>query len=604
MANQINTRIRLKYDSYANWQSKNPTLLSGEIAIAYLGPTVDTSTVTPNNNTHPVLFKVGPGAFNSLPWASALAADVYEWAKAEKAPDEIDTRYAFAVTTDGKLQVTETKYINEVAQTPNTTSYDFVTPKELEDILKNYYTKTEVDTITGKLTDLSTTSKGNLVSAINEVRQAVEVGGTGSVVTVEKEGTEYIVKQGETEVEETRIAAESLTLNAGKGLVSNANVVPGDFSSYDPSEGATAPPSELGQEHDGMFFQGANGVWYKFTFREDTDSEVSPATEAEIATIVSNVYNPFDTATELTFEHYVPTIDSTVAAAGITVDEFGHVTDVDFSNYKTKQTIKSESFSGVQVIGSYSQDENGVVTITSRDLTAAALGLESAMHFVGALSSAPASANPGDVYLNTATKKEYVYAEGQGWVELGDEGSYALKTVKIQANEGLEVTAGGTLASDTTIGIADGGVTEDKLATAVTTKLNKEWQPVGNYKTIQTAVTNPTASGKALAFIDTISQDTNGKITATKKNVNLDDYALKTEIPSIPTGSGTATIATVADDIVTLKANAVLDDHTLKNGTGTDITLAKVAKTGSIYDVEESYGDYLVFYCGTSTEIV
>lgn len=83
MANQINTRIRLKYDSFSNWQTKNPVLLSGEIAIAYLGPTVDDSTVTPDNNTHPVLFKVGPGNFNSLPWASALAADIYSWAKAE-----------------------------------------------------------------------------------------------------------------------------------------------------------------------------------------------------------------------------------------------------------------------------------------------------------------------------------------------------------------------------------------------------------------------------------------------------------------------------------------------------------------------------------------
>lgn len=43
-------------------------------------------------------------------------------------------------------------------------------------------------------------------------------------------------------------------------------------------------------------------------------------------------------------------------------------------------------------------------------------------------------------------------------------------------------------------------------------------------KTLQTAVTSPTASGNATAFIDTISQDTNGKITVTKKNVNFGSY--------------------------------------------------------------------------------
>ncbi len=42
----------------------------------------------------------------------------------------------------------------------------------------------------------------------------------------------------------------------------------------------------------------------------------------------------------------------------------------------------------------------------------------------------------------------------------------------------------------------------------------------GVYKTIQTAVSDPTASGYAITFIDTLSQDTNGVITATKKYVS------------------------------------------------------------------------------------
>ena len=89
MANKtINTRIRLKYDSFANWNTNNPLLLEGEVAIAHLGPSTGTST-TPDNGTHPVLFKVGPGNFNSLPWVSGLAADVYAWAKKET-PDWTD----------------------------------------------------------------------------------------------------------------------------------------------------------------------------------------------------------------------------------------------------------------------------------------------------------------------------------------------------------------------------------------------------------------------------------------------------------------------------------------------------------------------------------
>lgn len=40
-----------------------------------------------------------------------------------------------------------------------------------------------------------------------------------------------------------------------------------------------------------------------------------------------------------------------------------------------------------------------------------------------------------------------------------------------------------------------------------------------NYKVVQIAVSSPSASGTTTAFIDTISQDAQGKITATKKNI-------------------------------------------------------------------------------------
>lgn len=51
---------------------------------------------------------------------------------------------------------------------------------------------------------------------------------------------------------------------------------------------------------------------------------------------------------------------------------------------------------------------------------------------------------------------------------------------------------------------------------------NSRWELLGDegsYKVLQTAVSSPGTSGNASAFIDTISQDTNGKITVTKKNV-------------------------------------------------------------------------------------
>ena len=81
----LNTRIQLRYDTYANWTSANPELKKGEIAVATLATDVEINhpELGKNANQHPILFKVGTGShkFNELPWASALAADVYDWAK-------------------------------------------------------------------------------------------------------------------------------------------------------------------------------------------------------------------------------------------------------------------------------------------------------------------------------------------------------------------------------------------------------------------------------------------------------------------------------------------------------------------------------------------
>ena len=171
----LNTRIKLKIDTLANWNAVKDTFkpLAGEVCIAEV-PTVEGSTL------QPVMMKIGQytdstktnlKTWGELDWVSAKAADVYTWAKADKKPtytaSEItgleefiageiqdtndNTTYAFEIV-DGKLQVTETPHVLGVAGTPVVTSYDFVTPDELTTILEDYYTTNEIDTmVNGKL---------------------------------------------------------------------------------------------------------------------------------------------------------------------------------------------------------------------------------------------------------------------------------------------------------------------------------------------------------------------------------------------------------------------------------------------------------------------
>lgn len=74
----LKTRIQLRYDTLANWTTNDPVLKKGELAIA----TIDVAAPA-NKQLPPVMFKVGDGTskFSELDWASALAADVYDWAK-------------------------------------------------------------------------------------------------------------------------------------------------------------------------------------------------------------------------------------------------------------------------------------------------------------------------------------------------------------------------------------------------------------------------------------------------------------------------------------------------------------------------------------------
>lgn len=86
MADKIlNTRILLKYDSYANWTSNNPVLKAGEMAVATVAAE---QTATGFTNLPNVVIKVGDGTshYNDLKFVSALAADVHGWAKKADKP--------------------------------------------------------------------------------------------------------------------------------------------------------------------------------------------------------------------------------------------------------------------------------------------------------------------------------------------------------------------------------------------------------------------------------------------------------------------------------------------------------------------------------------
>ena len=79
----FNTRFQQKYGTHAEWTAANPTPKQGELCVVVVPAETGAVVQEPT-----ILFKVGDGinAYNDLNFTGAVAADVYDWAKAKDKP--------------------------------------------------------------------------------------------------------------------------------------------------------------------------------------------------------------------------------------------------------------------------------------------------------------------------------------------------------------------------------------------------------------------------------------------------------------------------------------------------------------------------------------
>ena len=322
---------------------------------------------------------------------------------------------------------------------------------------------------------------------------------------------------------------------------------------------------------------GTNGVTYDAKHKtyltsafasEAADKTISgsgASASFKVPDIEVDVYGHVTSATDRTISIAMPTVPTSLKNPNsLTIQKNGTtLVTYDGSEAKTANIIVPTKLSDLTndladlTVGTKKYDGSKAVEITAADL-----GLGAALKYCGITTTAltdGAKTNPivinGDNHTATAgcvvfyEDKEFVF-NGTIWELLGAESTY-----KVVQSEVADPTANGSTIAfiDTLSQDANGKITATKKnvrsATTAQTGVVKlvrndlssytstststdglaaaayhthsQYQAKGNYKTTQTAVADPTANGSTLAFIDTISQDTNGKITVTKKYVNI-----------------------------------------------------------------------------------
>lgn len=257
-------------------------------------------------------------------------------------------------------------------------------------------------------------------------------------------------------------------------------------------------------------------------------------------------------------------------------------------------------------------------------------GLTGAMHFVGTSTTDPTSTTgptvdgqaysgkSGDVVL--WNKKEFVY-DGTKWTELGDEGSYALKTTTVnghslESNITLTSEDVGADAAGTAAGLVNaldltqvGGGTDEYIASITQTN----GQVSATKGTLPKALKNPYALKAGSK-----SYDGSAEVTITADDLGaVTDISGKQDTLSFDGtyNSSSNKAATVASITSRIQALDVPDSAVAKNFvtsvSQTDgkisverAAVADIALSGSVNDLVQPTDVILVFDCGTSSTVI
>lgn len=425
------------------------------------------------------------------------------------------------------------------------------------------------------LTTTSSTSNGKL---------NLVAGGSGSgtdTITITGSGTVSVKSDASGNITITgadQYKGDITGVTAGTGLTgggtSGSVTVSANLKSTTAHTASSATPTNtasrqyaVGVDKDG--YLSVNVPW------SDTDNDTK-------VTSAANHYDPAaDSSAELTA---TTSGTATVADGGSVITGFklqrdakGHVVGATATTGKIDYPTVGDGTLTIKVNGtSKGTFSANASSNKSIDLTAADLGLTGAIKFVGLVPKLPTSFTNyklGDVVLLESSNKEFLLTSKESdtvgtWTELGDEGSHALKSVKVEGTGVL--SGGGTLEANRTI-------THNKvLGTAITTA---KGGVSGNTITVPTITADEYGHLKA---VGTQTWTYTAPTIPTLKNVF---GVVKVGSTNIEADTTRDTLELAAGTGITLTPDATNDKVTIaavNNGTVTSVTAGTGLTGGTI----------------------
>ena len=483
----LNVRIQLKYDSYANWEAVKDTFVPKKGEVCFVEVPASTGAVKQESA---LLFKVGDGVktYGALPYGSAKAADVSSWALAATKPtyqaseiaglsdyiagkvQDTDTQYQivkvdeynyklqskslggdWADVTNGAIVIP--KYDDTAVKADITTLQGLVGKTDVAtqianaiaalDLANTYEAKGAAADVKTEIigydtdTDASATIAGakkyadkldaTMDARVNALETAIGEG--GSV------GAQIDAKIQALDVTDTAVTGKyvsSVSEVDGKVVVTRESL-PDYTATYD-AKGAAAQALTDAKTY-------ADSLNTAMDTRMDA-AETSITTLNGEDTVAGSVAAKIKTAIEK--------LDATAVTAG-TGEIISSVSESDGVVSVSKRSLEAadipelaiSKIAGLQAALDGKQDDlefesdydastNKVATMA--DVTGAVAGLSGAMHFEGVKAEIPTDNTgyeSGDVIL--VGNKEYVF-DGSTWHELGDETIYAVKGSIVNAD--------------------------------------------------------------------------------------------------------------------------------------------------------------------------